>query len=312
MGLRKGFLVCYASIVLSLTLFSIYSTVAASMVMQVPFQTPTLNASDYATGQTYLAHQTATAQGDASYVATAETHQTVSAQATGTANAHYASTVEAHQTATTQGNASYVATAEAKSTTIAQATGTASANNTATMQAVQHVLPSTNPTTTQQSGVAYVSYGTRVFLVVLAGLIVLAALTWFVYTETPRYKAMAIQRAGQQLEAIRKAEEEAREVARQVEVAARETARRAQEAARRAQEEKQIAEERRRASRYVPAHVQQRVYARDQGRCVECGSTTQLQYDHILPYSKGGGNQEENIQLLCKRCNQKKGARIGG
>lgn len=33
--------------------------------------------------------------------------------------------------------------------------------------------------------------------------------------------------------------------------------------------------------------------------------------DHIIPRSIGGADVEENLQVLCERCNSKKGARIG-
>ena len=35
-----------------------------------------------------------------------------------------------------------------------------------------------------------------------------------------------------------------------------------------------------------------------------------LEYDHIIPVSKGGSNTAANIQLLCRRCNGKKSDKI--
>jgi len=52
------------------------------------------------------------------------------------------------------------------------------------------------------------------------------------------------------------------------------------------------------------------VWRRDEGKCVRCGSRERLEYDHITPVSKGGGNTARNIELLCERCNREKGAKI--
>jgi hypothetical protein len=52
------------------------------------------------------------------------------------------------------------------------------------------------------------------------------------------------------------------------------------------------------------------VWKRDGGRCIKCGSQENLEYDHIVPISKGGSNTTRNIQLLCEKCNRSKGANI--
>ena len=60
-------------------------------------------------------------------------------------------------------------------------------------------------------------------------------------------------------------------------------------------------------NRLIPTAVKVAVYARDNGKCVKCGSTKNLHYDHILPFSKGGSSTTpDNIQLLCAKCNLKK------
>lgn len=61
----------------------------------------------------------------------------------------------------------------------------------------------------------------------------------------------------------------------------------------------------------IPREVQILVWQRDQGKCVRCGSNANLEFDHIIPLSKGGANSARNIQLLCQTCNRSKGARIG-
>jgi 5-methylcytosine-specific restriction endonuclease McrA len=69
-------------------------------------------------------------------------------------------------------------------------------------------------------------------------------------------------------------------------------------------------EERRRSTAARPAPrepllaawVRMRVWWRDQGKCVRCGSREKLWFDYIIPVSRGGGNAEDNIRLLCEGC----------
>ena len=42
------------------------------------------------------------------------------------------------------------------------------------------------------------------------------------------------------------------------------------------------------------------VWRRDEGKCVQCDSSERIEYDHIIPVSKGGSNTVRNIQLLCE------------
>ena len=64
-------------------------------------------------------------------------------------------------------------------------------------------------------------------------------------------------------------------------------------------------------SRIIPTHIKLEVWKRDGGRCVKCGATDELHFDHILPFSKGGTSlKAENIQLLCARHNLEKSAKI--
>ena len=42
--------------------------------------------------------------------------------------------------------------------------------------------------------------------------------------------------------------------------------------------------------RQIPGEVQKEVYERDRGKCVKCGSTENLHFDHILPFSKDNLN----------------------
>ena len=59
-------------------------------------------------------------------------------------------------------------------------------------------------------------------------------------------------------------------------------------------------------SRYISQTTKKIVYTRDGGKCQCCGSFQNLEYDHIMPFSCGGGNDASNIQLLCQRCNRSK------
>jgi PKD repeat protein len=60
----------------------------------------------------------------------------------------------------------------------------------------------------------------------------------------------------------------------------------------------------------IPESVRSEVWRRDMGKCVQCESNQNLQFDHIIPFSKGGSNSARNLQLLCQRCNASKSNKI--
>jgi hypothetical protein len=63
--------------------------------------------------------------------------------------------------------------------------------------------------------------------------------------------------------------------------------------------------------RLIPSAVKLEVWKRDKGRCVKCGCTDNLHFDHDIPFSKGGTSlSAKNIRLLCARHNLEKSARI--
>jgi 5-methylcytosine-specific restriction endonuclease McrA len=64
------------------------------------------------------------------------------------------------------------------------------------------------------------------------------------------------------------------------------------------------------ASRHIPHDVRSAVWQRDQGKCVQCAAAAYLEFDHIIPFSKGGAGTVNNVQLLCRKCNLTKGSRL--
>ncbi len=59
-------------------------------------------------------------------------------------------------------------------------------------------------------------------------------------------------------------------------------------------------------SRSISQTTKKIVFSRDGGRCQCCGSSENLEYDHIIPFSCGGQSTVSNIQLLCQKCNRSK------
>ncbi len=64
-------------------------------------------------------------------------------------------------------------------------------------------------------------------------------------------------------------------------------------------------------SRHISQSIKDSVWNRDGGQCVQCGSNESLEFDHIIPFSKGGANTYRNVQLLCESCNRQKSDNIG-
>lgn len=64
-------------------------------------------------------------------------------------------------------------------------------------------------------------------------------------------------------------------------------------------------------SRIIPSDIKKQVWIRDKGRCVICGATDELHFDHDLPYSKGGSSITiDNVRILCVRHNLEKSDKI--
>jgi 5-methylcytosine-specific restriction endonuclease McrA len=40
------------------------------------------------------------------------------------------------------------------------------------------------------------------------------------------------------------------------------------------------------------------------GRCVRCGSTEDLEVDHVVPASRGGETTADNLRVVCRECHR--------
>ena len=62
--------------------------------------------------------------------------------------------------------------------------------------------------------------------------------------------------------------------------------------------------------------LREHILKRDNYTCCNCGNSISkepnllLEIDHIIPVSKGGRTEEENLQTLCWRCNRSKSDKI--
>ena len=57
----------------------------------------------------------------------------------------------------------------------------------------------------------------------------------------------------------------------------------------------------------------ERVLSRDGRVCAYCGTDEgEMHIDHIIPRKAGGDHSLDNLQVLCKSCNLRKGARGEG
>lgn len=67
--------------------------------------------------------------------------------------------------------------------------------------------------------------------------------------------------------------------------------------------------DKRRHGRYIPFSTKIRVVRRDNYTCQVCGThlkDNEVEFDHIIPHSKGGSSEEHNIRLTCFTCNRDK------
>ncbi len=65
----------------------------------------------------------------------------------------------------------------------------------------------------------------------------------------------------------------------------------------------------RRRGRYISFKTKMRVVRRDNYTCQNCGKhllDNEVEFDHVIPLSKGGSSEEHNIRLTCFDCNRDK------
>ena len=65
--------------------------------------------------------------------------------------------------------------------------------------------------------------------------------------------------------------------------------------------------------RQVPPLTNQALFRRDRNLCLYCGDEhldRELTRDHVLPRSRGGSDQWDNVVAACRRCNHRKGDRL--
>jgi 5-methylcytosine-specific restriction endonuclease McrA len=59
----------------------------------------------------------------------------------------------------------------------------------------------------------------------------------------------------------------------------------------------------------IPERVRRRVWQRDRGACVVCGSREELYFERIIAVGRGGSNSVRNLELRCSSCQQLKPGR---
>ena len=64
------------------------------------------------------------------------------------------------------------------------------------------------------------------------------------------------------------------------------------------------------SSQSKPSFTRFNVFLRDKFSCQYCGSGEELTFDHLLPRSKGGETNWDNVVTACSACNVKKGGKL--
>jgi 5-methylcytosine-specific restriction endonuclease McrA len=56
--------------------------------------------------------------------------------------------------------------------------------------------------------------------------------------------------------------------------------------------------------------IRAKVLAAGGYECVYCGANEKLSVDHVIPISKGGTDEMENLVVACIKCNSKKNSKM--
>jgi hypothetical protein len=71
--------------------------------------------------------------------------------------------------------------------------------------------------------------------------------------------------------------------------------------------------ETRRRGRFISRPVAMRVARRDNYDCQICGKhlrDDEIEFDHIIPVTKGGSSEESNLRVTCFKCNRDKSSKV--
>jgi 5-methylcytosine-specific restriction endonuclease McrA len=60
--------------------------------------------------------------------------------------------------------------------------------------------------------------------------------------------------------------------------------------------------------KHIPKAVRDAVMERDNYTCVYCASTNNPELDHNEAHANNGSDKIDNLQVLCRSCNRRKGA----
>lgn len=76
-----------------------------------------------------------------------------------------------------------------------------------------------------------------------------------------------------------------------------------------AMENKHYSRDKKKRNCYLPKNIKKEILQKYKFTCQECGTKEKLSIDHIKPVIKGGTDDFNNLTVLCRSCNSKKGSK---